>query len=104
VGLTNALALEIGQYGIRVNSIHPYAVDTAMAGPEGMSDILTKYPDYLYSLSPMPIKPVGRSEPAEAQINIAVDEVSEVVAWLAGDGSSALSGAHICVDHGQLKY
>jgi NAD(P)-dependent dehydrogenase (short-subunit alcohol dehydrogenase family) len=28
VGLTNALALELGEFGIRVNSIHPYAVDT----------------------------------------------------------------------------
>jgi hypothetical protein len=28
------------EYGIRVNSIHPYAVKTPMSGFEGMSDIL----------------------------------------------------------------
>jgi NAD(P)-dependent dehydrogenase (short-subunit alcohol dehydrogenase family) len=27
-GLTNALALEVGEHGIGVNSIHPFAVET----------------------------------------------------------------------------
>jgi class 3 adenylate cyclase len=30
--------------------------------------------------------------------------VSDVVAWLAGDRSAALSGSQIAVDRGQLKY
>jgi len=31
-------------------------------------------------------------------------EVSDVVAWLAGDGSGTLTGAQIPVDKGVLKY
>src|ERR1700744_2764108 len=30
VALTNALAIELGEFGSRVNSIHPYSVDTPM--------------------------------------------------------------------------
>jgi hypothetical protein len=32
------------------------------------------------------------------------EEVSDVVAWLAGDGSAALSGVQIPIDRGVLKY
>jgi SDR family mycofactocin-dependent oxidoreductase len=103
VGLTNALALEVGEYGIRVNSIHPYAVKTPMSGFEGMSDILARYPSYLYSLSPMPLRPKDISDPERLGL-MAPEEVSEVVAWLASSGSAALSGCQIAVDRGQLKY
>jgi len=103
VGLTNALALEVGEYGIRVNSIHPYAVKTPMSGFEGMSDILARYPSYLYSLSPMPLRPKDISDPERLGL-MEPEEVSEVVAWLASSGSSTLSGCQIAVDRGQLKY
>jgi SDR family mycofactocin-dependent oxidoreductase len=103
VGLTNALALEVGEYGIRVNSIHPYAVKTPMTGFEGMSDILARHPRYLYSVSPMPLRPTHIVED-ERLAFLVPEEVSEVVAWLAGSGSAALSGSQIAVDRGQLKY
>ena len=32
------------------------------------------------------------------------DEVSDVVAWLAGPGSATISGMQIAVDRGVLKY
>jgi NAD(P)-dependent dehydrogenase (short-subunit alcohol dehydrogenase family) len=103
VGLTNALALEVGEYGIRVNSIHPYAVETPMTGFEEMSDILARYPSYLHSLSPMPLKPKDITDPMRLAF-MALAEVSGVVVWLAGDGSATLSGSQIAVDRGQLKY
>lgn len=103
VGLTNALALEVGEYGIRVNSIHPYAVETPMTGFEGMSDLLARYPSYLHSLSPMPLQPKSVTEPMRLAF-MAPEEVSDVVAWLAGHGSATLSGSQIAVDRGQLKY
>lgn len=103
VGLTNALALEVGEYGIRVNSIHPYAVETPMTGFAGMSDILARHPSYLHSLSPMPLQPRDVTDPMRLAF-MAPEEVSDVVAWLAGDGSATLSGSQIAVDRGQLKY
>src|ERR1700753_3489476 len=103
VGLTNALALEVGEYGIRVNSIHPYAVKTPMIGFEGMSDILVRYPSYLHSLSPMPLWPKDISDPERLGL-MAPEEVSEVVAWLASSGSSTLSGRQIAGGRGATQY
>jgi hypothetical protein len=35
---------------------------------------------------------------------MAPEEVSDVVVWLAGDGSATLSGVQVPVDRGALKY
>jgi NAD(P)-dependent dehydrogenase (short-subunit alcohol dehydrogenase family) len=93
----------VGEYGIRVNSIHPYAVDTLMTRFVGMSDILARHPNYLYSLSPMPLQPIHIVEPERLGLMVP-EEVSDVVAWLANSGSATLSGSQIAVDRGQLKY
>jgi SDR family mycofactocin-dependent oxidoreductase len=95
VGLTNTLALELGEFGIRVNSIHPYSVDTPMIEVDTMTQLLAKHPGYVHSFPPMPLQPHGFMTP---------DQVSDVVVWLAGDGSGTLSGAQIPVDKGALKY
>src|SRR5690348_955639 len=52
VALTNALALELGEYGIRVNSIHPYAVETAMIMGDTMAKVFEEHPDFRHSLKP----------------------------------------------------
>lgn len=95
VALTNTLALEAAEFGIRVNSIHPYSVDTPMIEPEAMMKIFGEHPTYVHSFGPMPLQPEGFMTP---------EEVSDVVVWLAGDGSGTLSGAQIPVDKGVLKY
>ncbi|MCV6962417.1 3-oxoacyl-[acyl-carrier-protein] reductase [Mycobacterium intermedium] len=94
-GLTNTLAIELGEYGIRVNSIHPYSVDTPMIEPEAMMEIFAKHPRFVHSFPPMPMQYKGF---------MTADEVSDVVVWLAGDGSGTLSGQQIHVDKGALKY
>src|SRR6478736_4368280 len=43
VAITNALAIEVGEFGIRVNSIHPYSIDTPMVEKEAMMAIFAKY-------------------------------------------------------------
>jgi SDR family mycofactocin-dependent oxidoreductase len=93
--LTNTLAIELGEYGIRVNSIHPYSVETPMIEPEAMMEIFATHPSFAHSFPPMPLQPRGFMAP---------DEVSDVVVWLAGDGSGTLSGTQINVDKGALKY
>ncbi|MEH3136681.1 MAG: mycofactocin-coupled SDR family oxidoreductase [Mycolicibacterium neoaurum] len=102
--LTNSLALEVGEFGIRVNSIHPYSIDTPMIEPEAMGAMFAKHPSFLHSFAPMPYHRVtdGKSEGLAAFM--APEEVSDVVAWLAGDGSATLSGSQIAVDRGVMKY
>lgn len=93
--LTNTLAIELGEFGIRVNSIHPYSVDTPMIEPEAMMEIFARHPSFVHSFPPMPVQPKGF---------MAADEVADVVAWLAGDGSGTVTGTQIPVDKGALKY
>ncbi|MGZ4515138.1 MAG: mycofactocin-coupled SDR family oxidoreductase [Mycobacterium sp.] len=93
--LTNTLAIELGEYHIRVNSIHPYSVDTPMIEPEAMMEVFARHPSFVHSFPPMPLQPNGFMTP---------DEVADVVAWLAGDGSGTVTGAQVPVDKGALKY
>lgn len=102
--LTNSLALEAGQYGIRVNSIHPYSVATPMTENDAMMGVFAAHPSYLHGFAPMPYLPVGQSATGKRSDFMNVDEVADVVVWLAGDNSATLSGSQISVDRGVLKY
>ena len=104
VALTNALALEVGEYGIRVNSIHPYSIDTPMVEREAMMAVFAKHPSYLHSFAPMPLHPVNHQSKKGLKEFMTPEEVSDVVAWLASDGSATLSGSPIPVDRGTMKY
>jgi SDR family mycofactocin-dependent oxidoreductase len=104
VAMTNSLALEVGEFGIRVNSIHPYSIGTPMVEPEAMMEIFGKYPSYIHSFSPMPFLPVNHDGKNGLQEFMTPEEVSDVVVWLAGDGSSTISGSQIAVDRGTMKY
>ncbi|SRX92060.1 putative short-chain type dehydrogenase/reductase [Mycobacterium tuberculosis H37Rv] [Mycobacterium shimoidei] len=95
VALTNTLAIELSEFGIRVNSIHPYSVDTPMIEPDLMMQVFAEHPHYIHSFGPMLLQPKGF---------MSADEVADVVAWLAGPGSGTLTGAQIPVDKGVLKY
>ncbi len=104
VAITNALAIEVGEFGIRVNSIHPYSIDTPMVEPEVMMEIFKKYPAFLHSFSPMPYHPLNHQGKKGLQEFMTPEEVSDVVSWLAGDGSKTISGSQIAVDRGTAKY
>jgi SDR family mycofactocin-dependent oxidoreductase len=104
VALTNALAIEVGEFGIRVNSIHPYSIETPMVEKEAMMELFSKYPNYIHSFSPMPYRPVNHQGKKGLQEFMAPEEVSDVVAWLAGDGSGTISGSQIAVDRGTAKF
>ena len=94
-GLTKVGALELGRFGIRVNSLHPGGVDTVMGNPVGMDNIDDFYKDY-------PIPRCGRSiDIARMALFMASDECSystgsEFVAdggWHAGEILKWLPGA-----------
>lgn len=93
--LTNTLAIELGEYDIRVNSIHPYSIETPMIEPEAMMQIFGDHPRFVHSFPPMPMQYKGFMSP---------DEVADVVVWLAGSGSGTVTGTQIPVDKGALKY
>jgi len=86
-GLTKTAALELGRSGIRVNSIHPGPIDTAMVQPQSwggfdMRPVLA---------SKMPLGRIGQPE-----------EVAELVVWLASDASSYCTGSEFIIDGGYL--
>jgi len=68
-----------------------------------MGAVFAKYPNYLHSFAPMPLQPAGQNGKGRATF-MTVEEVADVVAWLAGDGSATLSGSQIAVDRGVMKY
>ncbi len=85
-GVTKAAALELLDWGIRVNSVHPAQVtDTGMAA--GAT------PGYRYANERvMPLKRASRP-----------DEVAQAVLFLASDEASYINAAEIVVDGGALS-
>ncbi|MCV7224078.1 mycofactocin-coupled SDR family oxidoreductase [Mycolicibacterium elephantis] len=102
--LTNSLALEAGEFGIRVNSIHPYSIDTPMVEKDAMMALFAKHPSFIHSFAPMPYQPVNHQGKKGLQEFMTAEEVSDVVAWLASDASATISGSQIAVDRGTMKY
>ena len=77
-GMTKTAALELAQYGIRVNSIHPGAIVTDMA-PAGSAPLRP---------------PLGRDGQP--------DEVAQLLCYLASDESSYTTGTEHVIDAGVL--
>jgi 3alpha(or 20beta)-hydroxysteroid dehydrogenase len=86
-GMTKAAAQELGQFGIRVNSVHPGGVLTRMVLEQAESG--HDGANYLANL------PLSRfAEPAE---------ISRLVAYLASDESSYSTGSEFVADGGLLS-
>ena len=65
VALTNSLAVELGEFGIRVNSVHPYGTDTPMGNDVSMYQMFADHPNYIHSFSPgaLPTDSLAAPEP-----------------------------------------
>ena len=93
VGLARCLANELAEHSIRVNTIHPTGVDTAMFRVPGLFDLIqsraaTLGPVFMNSL------PVEVMQP---------EEIAAVVAFLASDDSKYITGDQIRIDCGKLN-
>ena len=102
--MTNTLAIELGEYSIRVNSVHPYSIATPMIQNDAMLAVLGKHQSYLNSFAPMPYQPPAKNSGAKRSDFMSAEEAAEVVVWLAGDRSGLLSGSQISIDRGVMKY
>lgn len=100
LGLTKAVALELGQHGIRCNAVLPGVVNTAILDWQGGWDLMAGGPglgtrDSMesggkgYAL----IKGVGMLPPPA---------ISEGVLWLASDESRYVSGLELVIDGGHM--
>lgn len=85
-GMTKVAALEFGRYNIRVNSVHPGGIDTAMGRPPEFADY-----DPSTTYRTLPIPRIGRPQ-----------EVAEMVLFLASEQSSYCTGAEFIIDGGML--
>ncbi len=83
-GLTKAAALEMGKYGIRVNSVHPGGIFTAMHGSDFMSQ---EDANKFYKHHALPRVGLPR-------------EVAAVTAFLASDEATYSTGAEFIADGG----
>jgi 3alpha(or 20beta)-hydroxysteroid dehydrogenase len=86
-GLAKSAALELGRYQIRVNTIHPGPIDTAMVQPESWGGFDMR-PGLAAS---MPLGRIGQPE-----------EVAELVCYLASDASAFCTGSEFVIDGGFL--
>ncbi len=84
-GMTKTAALELARHGVRVNSIHPGIIDTAMIA--GLPGVDADGPDSLSGRIPM-------RRVAEAA------EVANLALYLASDESSYSTGSEFVVDGG----
>lgn len=84
-GMTKSLALQLARYGVRVNSICPGIIRTALGGPpEDREDI---YDDFALRI---PLRRVGEAE-----------DVAAAVAFLASEDARHITGSMLLIDGGQ---
>ena len=95
-GMARAFDAELGRHSIRVNSVHPGPVLTAM-GSGAMVDAVAKanetYPQMANVLTPF--LPNWVAEP---------EDIADAVCWLASDESRNVTAAAISVDQGSTQY
>jgi len=81
-GMTKGAAIELGPFGIKVNSVHPGIIDTPMMGGTDL--------DGLASTIGVPLQRYAQPE-----------EVANLVLWLVSDDNSYSTGAEFVIDGGQ---
>lgn len=93
VGLTQTAAKELGHHRIRVNSVHPYAVDT----PMGVADTEAHRIFGIEWVQPH-LRSMLDHHPVAS-----LDEISDAVLYLASDSARGITGAEFQIDMGHSK-
>ena len=81
--MTKAAALELANYGIRVNSVHPGIIATPMIMQDDTKDAVEQF------AKTIPLKRVAQPE-----------EISGLILFLASDDSSYSTGSEFIADGG----
>ncbi|AMK19572.1 MULTISPECIES: SDR family NAD(P)-dependent oxidoreductase [Sphingobium] len=93
VGLTKCAALELGRYGIRVNSVHPGAIWTPihhLGQPAEMAEHTRSVLEKVVQVLPLP----RLADPVE---------VARMIAFVASDDASYSTGSQFVVDGGLVS-
>ena len=83
-GFTKSAALEFGHQGVRVNSVHPGGVNTAMGNPQSLEGDAKNY-----GYERVPLQRIGEPE-----------EIAAASLFLCSDEASYICGAELAVDGG----
>jgi len=86
VAMTQALAVELASYNIRVNAVSPGAIATNIAADQKVDPKMTEM-----TIAQIPMHRFGNPE-----------EVSRLVLFLASDASSYITGSTVVIDGGWL--
>lgn len=95
-GMTRAFAAELGAHNVRVNSVHPGAVDSPMGSGQMQSRISSTM-----QANPR-LAPMGT--PFLNEYAASSEQVADAVAFLASDDSSFITAEHLSVDGGAQHF
>jgi SDR family mycofactocin-dependent oxidoreductase len=95
-GMARAFAAELGRYSIRVNSVHPGAVNTLMGSGDMIGSLgraIETYPQLAQMITPF--LPTWAAEP---------EDIADAVCWLASEEAKNVTAAAISIDQGMTQY
>lgn len=95
-GMARAFAAEPGRHSIRVNSVHPGAVNTPMGSGDMIGSLgraIETYPQLAHMITPF--LNTWAAEP---------EDIADAVCWLASEESKNVTAAAISIDQGMTQY
>lgn len=96
---SKALSKEVGPQGIRVNTVSPGPVSTALwLGEDGVAATVAE----AHGMKPAAVADRAASESVTGRFT-RPDEVADLVVWLAGDRASNITGADFTIDGGLIN-
>lgn len=85
-GMTKAVAADLGDYNVRVNSVHPGTFETDLAFQDDVADFVEQLSQTIL------LKRLGKTS-----------EIAKAIVFLASDDSSYMTGSEVVVDGGMIS-